>query len=55
VLVARGLRSTAPLEAASAMPTLWQNPWALRPLGLALPWRPAAGVAEREMLVPAAA
>ncbi len=41
VLVARGLRSTDPL-APTAAPALWQNPWALRPLGLALPWRDAA-------------
>ena len=40
VLVARGLHSTDPLVAAAA-PGLWQNPWALRPLGLALPWRVA--------------
>ena len=44
VLVARGLRSTDPLAAAAA-PGLWQNPWALRPLGLALPWRDAAPAA----------
>jgi hypothetical protein len=43
VLVARGLRSTDP--AAPIVPTLWQNPWALRPLDLALPWRDAAQVA----------
>jgi hypothetical protein len=42
VLVARGLRSTDPFTASAAMPTLWQNPWALRPLSLALPWRDAA-------------
>lgn len=41
VLVARGLRSTDPLAAAVAPASLWQNPWALRPLGLALPWREA--------------
>jgi hypothetical protein len=42
VLVARGLRSTDPLPAApAAAPTLWRNPWAGRPLGLALPWRDA--------------
>jgi hypothetical protein len=41
VLVARGLRSTD-LGAADAAPRLWQNPWALRPLALALPWRVAA-------------
>ncbi len=41
VLVARSLRSTDPLAAAAAMPTLWRNPWALRPLGAALPWRDA--------------
>jgi hypothetical protein len=40
VLVARGLHSTDPL-APTAAPSLWQNPWALRPLGLALPWRAA--------------
>jgi hypothetical protein len=45
VLVARGLRSTDPLAAAAAAPGLWQNPWALRPLGLALPWRAAAPAA----------
>lgn len=55
VLVARGLRSTAPTEAASAMPTLWQNPWALRPLGLALPWRGATAVGNHVAPVPAAA
>ncbi len=44
VLVARGLRSTDPLGPA-ASPALWQNPWALRPLGaIALPW-PDAGAA----------
>jgi hypothetical protein len=46
VLVARGLRSTEPSR--HAAPTLWRNPWALLPLGLALPWRgaaPAAGAA----------
>lgn len=43
VLVARGLRSTDPL-APTAAPALWQNPWALRPLALALPW-PDAGAA----------
>jgi hypothetical protein len=42
VLVARGLHSTDPL--ATTVPALWQNPWALRPLGLALPWRGAAPV-----------
>jgi hypothetical protein len=42
VLVARGLRSTDPFAAADAMPALWLNPWASRPLGLALPWRDAA-------------
>ena len=41
VLVARGLRSTDPLSSAAAAPALWQNPWALRPLGLVLPWRAA--------------
>jgi len=41
VLVARGLRSTDPFAAASATPALWLNPWASRPLGLALPWRDA--------------
>jgi hypothetical protein len=41
VLVARGLRSTDPIVAAAAMPTLWRNPWALRPLGAVLPWRDA--------------
>jgi hypothetical protein len=45
VLVARDLRSTDPFAAAAAMPALWRNPWALRPLGLALPWRDAAAVA----------
>lgn len=38
VLVARGLQSTDPHR---ATPTLWRNPWALRPLGIALPWRTA--------------
>jgi hypothetical protein len=47
VLVARGLRSTDPLAAAGAMPTLWRNPWALLPLGAALPWRDAVPVGER--------
>jgi hypothetical protein len=42
VLVARGLRSTDPH--APVAPLLWENPWALRPLGLALPWQ-AAGPA----------
>ncbi|HET6448809.1 MAG TPA: hypothetical protein VFG31_06830, partial [Conexibacter sp.] len=40
VLVARGLRSTDPWRRVA--PTLWENPWALRPLALALPWRDAA-------------
>ncbi|MGN6189557.1 MAG: hypothetical protein ACTHOE_11700 [Conexibacter sp.] len=44
VLVAQGLRSTDPFTAAAAMPTLWRNPWALRPVGLALPWRDAAAL-----------
>jgi len=44
VLVARGLRSTDPFAAAAAMPTLWRNPWASRPLDLALPWRDVADV-----------
>jgi hypothetical protein len=43
VLVARGLHSTDPL--APVAPALWQNPWALRPLALALPWRNAAPAA----------
>ena len=42
VLVARGLSSTDPFAAAAATPALWLNPWASRPLGLALPWRAAA-------------
>lgn len=42
VLVARGLRSTDPFAAAAAAPLLWRNPWALRPVGLALPWGDAA-------------
>ncbi|MBS1868284.1 MAG: hypothetical protein JSS99_01325 [Actinobacteria bacterium] len=42
VLVGRGLRSTEPFRAATAMPALWRNPWASRPLGFALPWRVAA-------------
>jgi hypothetical protein len=43
VLVARGLRSTDLLPAApAAQPTLWRNPWASRPLDVALPWREAA-------------
>jgi hypothetical protein len=48
VLVARGLRSTDPHAATVAGPTLWQNPWALRPLGsgMALPWRDAAALAQ---------
>lgn len=42
VLVARGLHATAP-HAAAVAPSLWQNPWALLPLGhgTALPWRAA--------------
>lgn len=42
VLVARALRSTDP--GAPVAPSLWRNPWALRPLGqrIALPWRPAS-------------
>lgn len=48
VLVARGLRSSDPRPAAPvAQPALWRNPWALRPLGLALPWRDAVGVPQR--------
>jgi hypothetical protein len=47
VLVARGLRSTNPAAAAAALPTLWRNPWALRPLGLALPWRDAVSAGDR--------
>jgi len=43
VLVGRGLRSTDPL-AAAATPALWRNPWASRPLGLALPWRDVTDV-----------
>jgi hypothetical protein len=38
VLVARGAQSARPFTAA---PTLWENPWALRPLDAALPWRTA--------------
>jgi hypothetical protein len=46
VLVARGLRSTEPRSTAPAtQPALWRNPWALRPLGLALPWRDVDRVA----------
>lgn len=43
VLVARGLSSADPAPAGSAVPSLWRNPWALRPLGraIALPWRTA--------------
>jgi hypothetical protein len=41
VLVARSLRSTDPFAASAALPGLWVNPWASRPLGLALPWRDA--------------
>lgn len=40
VLVARALSSIDP--SASVAPSLWLNPWASRPLGLALPWRDAA-------------
>jgi hypothetical protein len=47
VLVARGLRSTDLSAASAAPPTLWRNPWALRPLGLALPWRDAASAGDR--------
>jgi hypothetical protein len=54
VLVARGLRSTDPL-ARDAAPGLWLNPWALRPLGLALPWRPADGAQRAASAVAAAA
>ncbi len=36
VLAARGLHSTG---SCTASPTLWRNPWALRPIELALPWR----------------
>jgi hypothetical protein len=43
VLVARGLRSTDPHGRVA--PALWQNPWALRPLALELPWRAAAPAA----------
>jgi len=42
VLVAQALRSTDPFAAVEAMPALWLNPWASRPLHLALPWRDAA-------------
>jgi hypothetical protein len=42
VLVARALSSTDPFAAAAAAPLLWRNPWALRPVGLALPWQDAA-------------
>ena len=42
VLVGRGLRSTDPFGAAAARPELWRNPWASRPLSLALPWRDVA-------------
>ncbi len=47
VLVARGLRSTAPHAAVAAAPALWRNPWASRPLGqaVALPWAAAGSVA----------
>lgn len=41
VLVGRGLRSADPFAATAAAPALWRNPWASRPLGLALPWRDA--------------
>jgi hypothetical protein len=34
VLVARGMRSTDPATAVASAPSLWRNPWALRPL----PW-----------------
>ena len=51
VLVARGLRSTDPLSSATAAPALWQNPWALRPLGLALPWRDAVAASARTAAV----
>lgn len=44
VLVGRGLRSTDPFAVAAATPALWRNPWASRPLGLALPWRDVADV-----------
>ncbi|HEU4702922.1 MAG TPA: hypothetical protein VFS37_10610 [Conexibacter sp.] len=46
VLVARGLRSTDPLTAAAAMPTLWRNPWAVLPVASALPWREATSAAQ---------
>ncbi|HXE45609.1 MAG TPA: hypothetical protein VN635_10450 [Conexibacter sp.] len=44
VLVGRALRSADPVAAAAATPALWRNPWASRPLGLALPWRDAGDV-----------
>lgn len=44
VLVARALHSTAP--DATAVPTLWQNPWAQRPLPrpLVMPWHRAGSM-----------
>jgi len=55
VLVARDLHSTEPY--AGAAPSLWRNPWALRPLGrgIALPWRAAAVQPPPPVAVPAAA
>jgi hypothetical protein len=45
VLVARGL---TPARLATTMPTLWRNPWALRPLEVALPWRTARRADDRD-------
>lgn len=44
VLVVRGLRSTDPT--APVVPSMWHNPWALRPLATPLSWREAAGAAQ---------
>lgn len=42
VLVGRALWSADPFAAAVATPALWRNPWASRPLDVALPWRDVA-------------
>lgn len=52
VLVARGL---TPARLATTMPTLWRNPWALRPLEAELPWRAARREAGRDAVAFSAA
>jgi hypothetical protein len=44
VLVVRGLRSTDPT--AALVPSMWHNPWALRPLAAAPWWHEAAGAVQ---------